>query len=125
MAGLNLYAGEGGLFGDQEQRVLVPAIEARAARGLTSAGPWPPDTIFARAYRGQFDAVVAMYHDQGHIPIKMIGFDEGVNVSLGLPIVRTSVDHGTAFDIAGQGVARPVSMIQSTVLAPGWPRRAC
>ena len=89
----------------------------RAGQGLGPQRPWPPDTIFARAYRGQFDAVVAMYHDQGHIPIKMIGFDEGVNVSPGLPIVRTSVDHGTAFDIAGQGVARPVSMIQSTVLA--------
>ena len=117
VAGLNPHAGEGGLFGDQEQRVLVPAIAGARARGWDFSGPWPPDTVFARAYRGQFDAVVAMYHDQGHIPIKMIGFDEGVNVSLGLPIVRTSVDHGTAFDIAGQGVARPVSMIQSTVLA--------
>ena len=84
---------------------------------MAFSGPWPPDTVFARAYRGQFDCVVAMYHDQGHIAIKMIGFDEGVNVSLGLPIVRTSVDHGTAFDIAGKGIARPVSMIQATVLA--------
>lgn len=117
VAGLNPHAGEHGLFGNQEAAVLAPAIERERAAGRDFTGPWPPDTIFARAHRGQFDAVVAMYHDQGHIAIKMIGFDEGVNVSLGLPIVRTSVDHGTAFDIAGQGIARPVSMIQSITLA--------
>lgn len=117
VAGLNPHAGEHGLFGDQEATAIVPAVEAARQRGWDFSGPWPPDTIFARAHRGQFDAVVAMYHDQGHIPIKMIGFDEGVNVSLGLPIVRTSVDHGTAFDIAGKGIARPISMIQATLLA--------
>ncbi|NBT95794.1 MAG: 4-hydroxythreonine-4-phosphate dehydrogenase PdxA, partial [Chloroflexi bacterium] len=83
--------------------VIAPAISRASSHGITASGPWPPDTIFARAARGQFDGVVAMYHDQGHIAVKMLGFDEGVNVSLGLPIVRTSVDHGTAFDIAGQG----------------------
>jgi 4-hydroxythreonine-4-phosphate dehydrogenase len=117
VAGLNPHAGEHGLFGEQESEVIEPAIETARAAGRDFSGPWPPDTIFARAYRGQFDCVVAMYHDQGHIPIKMIGFHEGVNVSLGLPIVRTSVDHGTAFDIAGRGVARPVSMIQAVLLA--------
>src|SRR5687768_2419157 len=117
VAGLNPHAGEHGLFGSQEAEVIEPAVERAKAAGLDFSGPWPPDTVFARAYRGQFDCVVAMYHDQGHIAIKMIGFDEGVNVSLGLPIVRTSVDHGTAFDIAGKGIARPVSMIQATLLA--------
>jgi 4-hydroxythreonine-4-phosphate dehydrogenase len=117
VAGLNPHAGEHGLFGTEEADVIGPAVEAARGRGWDFSGPWPPDTVFARANRGQFDGVVAMYHDQGHIAIKMIGFDEGVNVSLGLPIVRTSVDHGTAFDIAGKGIARPVSMIQSTVLA--------
>ena len=117
VAGLNPHAGEHGLFGNQEDEVVAPAIRAAQARGWNYSGPWPPDTVFARAQRKQFDAVVAMYHDQGHIAIKMVGFDEGVNLSLGLPIVRTSVDHGTAFDIAGKGVARPVSMIQATVLA--------
>ncbi|MBI3973209.1 MAG: 4-hydroxythreonine-4-phosphate dehydrogenase PdxA [Chloroflexi bacterium] len=117
VAGLNPHASEHGLFGTQETDVIAPAIAAAQARGWDFSGPWPPDTIFARAQRGEFDAVVAMYHDQGHIAIKMIGFDEGVNLSLGLPIVRTSVDHGTAFDIAGKGVARPVSMIQATLMA--------
>ena len=117
VAGLNPHAGEHGLFGTQEADVIEPAIERARAAGFDFSGPWPPDTVFARAYRGQFDCVVAMYHDQGHIAIKMIGFDEGVNVSLGLPIVRTSVDHGTAFDIAGKGIARPISMIQATLLA--------
>lgn len=117
VAGLNPHAGEHGLFGTQEPEVIEPAIAAARAKGWDFSGPWPPDTVFARANRGQFDAVIAMYHDQGHIAIKMIGFDEGVNISLGLPIVRTSVDHGTAFDIAGKGIARPVSMIQATQLA--------
>ena len=117
VAGLNPHAGEHGLFGNQEERVIAPAIEEAKRRGQDFSGPWPPDTVFARTQRGQFDGVIAMYHDQGHIAIKMIGFDEGVNVSLGLPIVRTSVDHGTAFDIAGTGRAKPVSMIQATQLA--------
>jgi 4-hydroxythreonine-4-phosphate dehydrogenase len=117
VAGLNPHAGEHGLFGSQEEAVIAPAVNAAQAQGRDFSGPWPPDTIFARAQRREFDAVVAMYHDQGHIAIKMVGFDEGVNVSLGLPIVRTSVDHGTAFDIAGKGIARPVSMIQATLLA--------
>ncbi|HET7771162.1 MAG TPA: 4-hydroxythreonine-4-phosphate dehydrogenase PdxA [Chloroflexota bacterium] len=117
VAGLNPHAGEHGLFGTEETDVIEPAIARAREAGMDFSGPWPPDTVFARAYRGQFDCVVAMYHDQGHIAIKMVGFDEGVNVSLGLPIVRTSVDHGTAFDIAGQGIARPVSMIQATLLA--------
>ncbi|MGI8423554.1 MAG: 4-hydroxythreonine-4-phosphate dehydrogenase PdxA [Chloroflexota bacterium] len=117
VAGLNPHAGEHGLFGTEEADVVTPAIETAKEGGHDFSGPWPPDTVFARAYRGQFDCVVAMYHDQGHIAIKMIGFDEGVNVSLGLPIVRTSVDHGTAFDIAGKGIARPLSMVQATLLA--------
>lgn len=117
VAGLNPHAGEHGLFGGQEASIVEPAIAEACSRGWNFSGPWPPDTIFARANRGQFDGVIAMYHDQGHIAIKMVGFDEGVNISLGLPIVRTSVDHGTAFDIAGKGIARPVSMIQATVLA--------
>jgi 4-phospho-D-threonate 3-dehydrogenase / 4-phospho-D-erythronate 3-dehydrogenase len=117
VAGLNPHASEHGLFGNQEAELIEPAVQDARARGWDFSGPWPPDTIFARANRGQFDGVVAMYHDQGHIAIKMIGFDEGVNISLGLPIVRTSVDHGTAFDIAGKGIARPVSMIQATLLA--------
>ncbi len=117
VAGLNPHAGEQGLFGRQDREVIAPAVEQARAQGWEFSGPWPPDTIFARASRGQFDGVVAMYHDQGHIAIKMVGFDEGVNVSLGLPLVRTSVDHGTAFDIAGKGIARPISMIQATVLA--------
>jgi len=117
VAGLNPHAGEHGLFGTQEDAIIEPAIEQARLRGWDFSGPWPPDTVFARANRGQFDCVIAMYHDQGHIAIKMIGFDEGVNVSLGLSIVRTSVDHGTAFDIAGKGIARPVSMIQATTLA--------
>jgi 4-hydroxythreonine-4-phosphate dehydrogenase len=117
VAGLNPHAGEGGLFGDQEAMTVAPAVAAARARGRDLSGPWPPDTVFARAYRGQFDCVVAMYHDQGHIPIKMIGFDEGVNISLGLPIVRTSVDHGTAFDIAGTGKADARSMAESVRVA--------
>jgi len=117
VAGLNPHAGEHGVFGSQEDAIIQPAIEQARLRGWDFSGPWPPDTVFARANRGQFDCVIAMYHDQGHIAIKMIGFDEGVNVSLGLSLVRTSVDHGTAFDIAGKGTAHPVSMIQATTLA--------
>ncbi|MGQ9555958.1 MAG: 4-hydroxythreonine-4-phosphate dehydrogenase PdxA [Anaerolineae bacterium] len=117
VAGLNPHASEGGLFGDEEQRYIRPAIEALRGRGLIVSGPEPPDTVFLRASQGQFDAVLAMYHDQGHIAVKMLGFSEGVNVTLGLPIVRTSVDHGTAFDIAGTGQANPGSMIAAIELA--------
>ncbi len=111
IAGLNPHAGEAGLFGDQESREIQPAIEAARARGLQVSDPQPPDTVFLRAVKGEFDIVVAMYHDQGHIPMKLLAFDSGVNVSMGLPIIRTSVDHGTAFDIAGTGNAREESLL--------------
>jgi 4-hydroxythreonine-4-phosphate dehydrogenase len=110
VAGLNPHAGEGGLFGDEEAREITPAVADACAAGIDASGPWPPDTLFWRASQGEFDVVVAMYHDQGHIPVKLGGFDEGVNVTLGLPFPRTSVDHGTAFDIAGKGIARWASM---------------
>ena len=109
VCGLNPHAGEGGLFGDEEIRIIAPAVEkARGrfgGRGWRLTGPLPPDTVFMRARKGDFDGIIGMYHDQGHIPVKAIAFDRTVNVTLGLPIVRTSVDHGTAFDIAGRGVA--------------------
>jgi 4-hydroxythreonine-4-phosphate dehydrogenase len=117
VAGLNPHAGEGGLFGDEEEREIAPAVEDAHARGIDVSGPWPADTLFWRAAQGEFDFVVAMYHDQGHVPVKLAGFDEGVNVSLGLPIIRTSVDHGTAFDIAGKGVARWQSMAAAIRIA--------
>jgi 4-hydroxythreonine-4-phosphate dehydrogenase len=110
VAGLNPHAGEGGLFGDEELREIQPAVEEARGRGIEASGPWPADTLFWRAANGEFDLVIAMYHDQGHVPVKLSGFDAGVNVSLGLPLLRTSVDHGTAFDIAGKGVARWQSM---------------
>lgn len=111
VAGLNPHAGEGGLFGDEEVREIGPAVEAARRAGLDASGPWPPDTVFWRAATGAFDVVVAMYHDQGHIPVKLSGFEDGVNVTLGLPFPRSSVDHGTAFDIAGKGQARWSSMV--------------
>ena len=114
---LPIYAGEHGLFGTEESDVIAPAVARANAAGLDVTGPWPPDTVFPRAARGHFDGVVAMYHDQGHVAVKMLGFDEGVNVSLGLPIVRTSVDHGTAFDIAGQGKADASSLVEAVLLA--------
>ena len=117
LAGLNPHAGEEGLLGDEEQRVFTPAVNACRARGVNIQGPFPGDTIFLRASRGEFDAVIACYHDQGLIPIKLLAFGQAVNVTLGLPIIRTSVDHGTAFDIAGQGKADPSSMIEATLLA--------
>jgi 4-hydroxythreonine-4-phosphate dehydrogenase len=117
VAGLNPHAGEGGLFGEEEIQASRPAIEQARAEGLDVSGPWPPDTIFWRASRGEFDVVVAQYHDMGHIAIKMHGFEGGVNVTLGLPIVRTSVDHGTAFDIAGRGMARHQSLIAAIRVA--------
>ena len=117
VAGLNPHAGERGLFGDEEERVIRPAIEACGARGIDVAGPFPGDTVFVRATRGEFDVVVACYHDQGLIPVKLLAFGQAVNVTLGLPIIRTSVDHGTAFDIAGRGIADPGSMIAAVLLA--------
>ncbi len=117
VAGLNPHAGEGGLFGDQESREIMPAVVAARARGLDVSDPQPPDTVFLRATQGAYDIVVAMYHDQGHIPMKLLAFDEGVNVSLGLPIIRTSVDHGTAFDIAGTGKARETSLLAAIDVA--------
>ncbi len=117
VAGLNPHAGERGLFGDQESREIMPAVVAARARGLNVSDPQPPDTVFLRATQGAYDIVVAMYHDQGHIPMKLLAFDEGVNVSLGLPIIRTSVDHGTAFDIAGTGKARETSLLAAIDVA--------
>jgi 4-hydroxythreonine-4-phosphate dehydrogenase len=117
VAGLNPHAGEHGLFGREEEMVLSPAIARCRTREIDVAGPFPGDTVFLRAHRGEFDVVVACYHDQGLIPVKLLAFGEAVNVTLGLPIVRTSVDHGTAFDIAGRGVANPESMIAAVLLA--------
>lgn len=117
VAGLNPHAGEQGLMGSEDEQVLRPAIEGLRARGIDVSGPFPGDTVFVRAVGGEFDAVVACYHDQGLIPVKLIAFGRAVNVTLGLPIVRTSVDHGTAYDIAGRGVADPSSMIEAVRLA--------
>ncbi len=117
VAGLNPHAGEHGLFGREEETTIAPAIAGARARGIDVSGPFPADTVFVRARRGEFDVVVACYHDQGLIPVKLVAFGQAVNVTLGLPIVRTSVDHGTAFDIAGKGVADPESMIAAVLLA--------
>jgi 4-hydroxythreonine-4-phosphate dehydrogenase len=117
VAGLNPHAGEHGLFGAEERTAIAPAVEACRARGVDVSGPFPADTLFVRARRGEFDVVVACYHDQGLIPVKLVAFGQAVNVTLGLPIIRTSVDHGTAFDIAGKGVADPESMIAAVLLA--------
>ena len=117
VAGLNPHAGEGGLFGDEDEREILPAARAARARGLDVSDPQPPDTVFLRATQDEFDIVVAMYHDQGHIPMKLLAFDSGVNVSIGLSIIRTSVDHGTAFDIAGSGRAREASLLAAIDVA--------
>lgn len=118
VAGLNPHAGENGLFGDEEINEIRPAVEWARDRGLPVEGPFPPDTVFFLAVRRKrFDAVVCMYHDQGHIPLKLLDFEGGVNITLGLPIVRTSVDHGTAFDIAGQGVASTRSLVNAVEFA--------
>ena len=117
LAGLNPHAGEDGLLGSEETEVLTPAVRDACARGITIGEPFPGDTIFGRATRGEFDVVIACYHDQGLIPVKLLAFGRAVNVTLGLPIVRTSVDHGTAFDIAGKGVADPSSMVEAVLLA--------
>ncbi len=110
VAGVNPHAGEGGLFGQEDLDIIAPAIEAARAEGIDASGPWPGDTVFMQARQGRFDIVVAQYHDQGLIPVKYLGIDRGVNVTVGLPFVRTSVDHGTAFDIAGRGTANHTSL---------------
>jgi 4-hydroxythreonine-4-phosphate dehydrogenase len=110
IAALNPHAGEAGLFGDEEEKIITPAIEKARIDGYHAIGPYPSDTLFYKAANGDFDAVVAMYHDQGLIPLKLLHFSNAVNVTLGLPIIRTSVDHGTAYDIAGKGIADPSSL---------------
>jgi 4-hydroxythreonine-4-phosphate dehydrogenase len=117
VAGLNPHAGEGGLFGDEELRFIGPAVQAARAEGIDAHGPFAPDTVFMRARRGEFDLVVAMTHDHGLIPVKYLGVEQGVNVTLGLPFVRTSPDHGTAFDIAGRGLADPASLVAALAMA--------
>ena len=116
VAGLNPHAGEHGLMGTEDDEVIAPAVGAARARGIDVTGPFPADTVFLRAHRGEFDAVIACYHDQGLIPVKLLAFGHAVNVTLGLPIIRTSVDHGTAFDIAGTGRADHGSLVEAAVL---------
>jgi 4-hydroxythreonine-4-phosphate dehydrogenase len=117
VCGLNPHAGEHGLFGEEEQKFIIPAIHAARAKGVECSGPHAGDTVFLQAWRGAYDLVVAMYHDQGHIPMKLLDFEGTVNISLGIPIIRTSVDHGTAFDIAGKNQADPRSMKQAMRMA--------
>lgn len=117
VAGLNPHAGEHGLFGDEEQTQLIPAIDECRGEGIDVVGPEPPDTVFFKGSQGQYDLVVAMYHDQGHIPLKVLDFKKGVNMTVGLPVIRTSVDHGTAFDIAGTGVADEASLLEALRIA--------
>lgn len=117
VAGLNPHAGERGKFGREDLDIIAPAIAKAQAKGIHASGPWPGDTLFMRARNGEFDICVAQYHDQGLIPIKYLGIDQGVNITVGLPFVRTSVDHGTAFDIAGKGVADPSSLREAFTLA--------
>ena len=117
VAGLNPHAGEEGLLGVEDQQTIAPAVQDARALGINVVGPLPADTVFSRASRGEFDVVVACYHDQGLIPVKLLAFGRAVNVTIGLPIVRTSVDHGTAFDIAGKGKADPASMIEAVLVA--------
>lgn len=123
LCALNPHAGEGGLFGAEEGRVLIPAVKELKSRGIRVSGPFPADTIFRRAAAGEFDVVAAPSHDQALIPLKLLHFDEGVNITLGLPIIRTSPDHGTARDIAGRGIARPASMIAAIRTAAEMARR--
>ena len=117
VAALNPHAGEQGLFGDEERRVIAPAARAAQAKGILASDPMPADTLFGKAARGEYDAIVALYHDQGLIPLKMVAFGSCVNLTVGLPIIRTSVDHGTAFDIVGKGIAEPGSLIEAVKLA--------
>ncbi|MBI3770892.1 MAG: 4-hydroxythreonine-4-phosphate dehydrogenase PdxA [Deltaproteobacteria bacterium] len=117
VAGLNPHAGEGGLFGSEEAKIIAPAVRRACRTGVRASGPYPADSLFFRAVSGEFDAVIAMYHDQGLIPLKLLHFHDGVNVTMGLPILRTSPDHGTAYDIAGTGAADPGSMAAAILLA--------
>jgi 4-hydroxythreonine-4-phosphate dehydrogenase len=117
VAALNPHAGESGMFGAEEKRVILPAVRQAQANGWNVSGPYPADTVYYRAVKGEFDCVVSMYHDQGLIPLKLLHFDEAVNITLGLPFVRTSADHGTAFDIAGKNIADASSMIAAIVTA--------
>src|SRR5438132_152212 len=123
VAALNPHASDGGLFGDEEQTLLRPAVEAARAEGIAVSGPWPSDTLFVRGRAGEFDGVVAMYHDQGHIALKLLSGRRAVNITAGLPPVRTSVAHGTAYDIAGKGVADAGSLVEATRLAALLARR--
>ena len=117
VAGINPHAGENGLFGNEEIKEIIPAVRNMKGRGINVEGPFPPDTIFLQAVDRKYDCVVAMYHDQGHIPLKLIGFNSGVNVTVGLPFIRTSVDHGTAFEIAWKGKANENSMVEAIKLS--------
>jgi 4-hydroxythreonine-4-phosphate dehydrogenase len=117
VAALNPHASDGGLFGDEEERLIRPAVEAAQRLGIDASGPWPADSLFLRARKGEFDGVVAMYHDQGHIALKLLGPWELVNITVGLPLIRTSVAHGTAYDIAGKGVADPASLVEAARVA--------
>jgi len=125
VAGLNPHAGESGIFGEEETKVITPAIEKTRERGVNVSGPYPPDVVFHKAYKGEFDVVVCMYHDQGLIPFKMLAFDTGVNVTVGLPIIRTSPDHGTGFDIAWKNRANPSSMLEAIKLATRLELKDC
>jgi len=125
VAGLNPHAGEGGMFGDEEARIILPAVNYAKSQGFDVLGPYPPDTIFYHAQKGFYDAVICMYHDQGLIPFKMIHFTDGVNTTLGLPIIRTSVDHGTAYDIAGKGKADSGSLTAAIRMAAAQAALAC
>jgi 4-hydroxythreonine-4-phosphate dehydrogenase len=117
IAGLNPHAGEQGALGDEETTIIAPAMAALRAEGIDVSGPWPPDTMFTASARTRYDVAICMYHDQALIPLKTLDMDRGVNVTLGLPIVRTSPDHGTAYDIAGKGLANPTSLIAALELA--------
>lgn len=117
VSGLNPHAGESGIFGDEEIKEIIPAVNEAHASGISASGPYPADTLFHKAYNGEFDIIVCMYHDQGLIPLKMIAFEQGVNMTVGLPIIRTSPDHGTAYDIAWKGIANPSSIIEAIKLA--------
>ncbi len=119
VAGLNPHAGEGGLFGKEEEEIIMPAVKQAQQLGIGVEGPLPPDALFYHAAKGAYDAVVSMYHDQGLIPLKLLHFEDAVNVTLGLPLIRTSVDHGTAYDIAGTGRANPLSLLNALKLAAG------
>jgi len=117
LAALNPHAGEGGIMGNEEEKILKPTVKRLREMGYEIEGPLPSDTLFYRALKGDFNAVIALYHDQGHIPVKLLGFERTVNVTLGLPYIRTSVDHGTAYDIAGKGIASEKSMLNALILA--------